>query len=320
MRIPLPPFTSKKYLTIPIAHATLLTPHTAQALVIKDGGDDIDATDQAHIVATMTICTNSPTSITILGGHGVGRATLPGLPIAVGEWAINPTPRTQITFALKQALTAHNLSAQIHLVLSVPHGESIAKHTLNPKLGIVGGISILGTTGIVKPFSHKAYAASILQQLSVAKSLHLTRLFLSTGRASERLLQALYQSPPQAFIQVADFLSFGLHAAGKITDQIVFGCFFGKMAKLAQGMSYTHAQTNSLDKTRLAKRCQLLGLACASKITTANTARQILEDILADPKGNLALSFLKAKAIHVASRFAGHPVQLHVFHHQGYEL
>ncbi|MBO4369272.1 MAG: cobalt-precorrin-5B (C(1))-methyltransferase, partial [Desulfovibrio sp.] len=245
----------------------------ATALVIKNGGDDPDATHNARIFVSVALNLYDATEeklfptpppfgsmITFQKGTGVGTVTLPGLPLPPGALAINPFPRAQLRYALLSLWEDYKKGPMppTTVTICVPDGESIAKKTFNPRLGIVGGISILGTQGTVKPFSHEAFTATITASLKQAKALGLTTLYFSTGRRSERLLQKRYQeAPPQAFIQVADFSSFALHTAHSLGfSNLIWGCFFGKLVKLAQGLENTNAKNEPIDFAALASFCQ----------------------------------------------------------------
>lgn len=300
----------------------------AHARIRKDGGDDPDATSGALITATVFLRSPAapPHDIRLEGGPGVGRATLPGLPVAVGASAINPGPREQLRFALRRALDGMAAGGEerpaLDVVLSVPGGEELARHTLNPRLGITGGISILGTQGTVRPYSHAAWRATVAQGLSVAAATGCRTVCLSTGRRSERLLMRRYpELPPQAFIQAADFARFSLAAAGALPlDRLVWGCFFGKLAKLAQGLEYTHAREAPLDMAALAALCREAGAACAPELSRCVTAAHALELLLADAAAGAALAAVGARAAATACRFAGRSVTLHLFHTDGREL
>lgn len=327
---------------------------SAHASIRKDGGDDPDATSGALITATVALCVPSaagadpaalrdldsrrpaardaaqafgpeePAFVRIEGGPGVGRATLPGLPVPVGEAAINPVPQEQIRFTL--GLYAAQRAAlpcpPLLVIVSVPHGREIARHTFNPRLGIRGGISILGTQGTVQPFSHAAWRATIEQGLRVALATGCRTVCLSTGRRSEKLLMARYpQLAPQSFVQAADFAQFSLHAAGSLPfSRIVWGCFFGKLVKLAQGHASTHAGDAKLDMLSLAQLCAREGLACHEDVARCVTAAHALEHILTDPAGPAALTAVGRRAARAAGNFAGRPVGLHLFHTDGREL
>ena len=313
----------------------------ARATVVKDAGDDPDATNKARIscvamadagdgagkadtgritggseaaragggkppaakglrpldthreVAGGAAPERSETArVVILGGRGVGRVTLPGLPVPVGQPAINPVPRSQIEQAAREVLDAAGFQGDVRLIIEVADGEAIARHTLNPRLGIVGGISILGTQGIVKPFSHEAWRATIESGLQVARAAGIETAAFSTGRRSERMLMARFPELPElCFVQAADFFGFSLKRAQELGfSRIVWGCFFGKLAKMAQGLEYTHAHSEPTDFEALAGLAAQAGAtpgACRA-VAGANTARHALEIV---PEGDTRRRF-----------------------------
>ena len=314
----------------------------AHASIRKDGGDDPDATSGALITATVVentfmaaqtgVTDDAATGadaaplpvVSIEGGPGVGRVTLPGLPIPVGEAAVNPTPHQQIAFAMRHGALAFGTGPcpPLRVIVSVPEGERLARQTFNPRLGIVGGISILGTQGTVRPYSHQAWKATIEQGLAVAAATGCRDMGLTTGRRSERLLMDKYPHMPQrSFIQVADFAAFSLKAAGAMPfDTLIWGCFFGKLVKLAQGHAYTHARHADLDMEDLARLCRQCGASCADQVRHCVTAAHALELLLLDKAGNDVIALVGEKAAAVAANFAGRHVSLHLFHTDGREL
>lgn len=328
--VPLPPFDAvlgdceqaapTRSLIVPVLRTAIQSP-AALAEVEKDGGDDPDATRHVHIIATVE-CTPQAGQVDIEGGAGVGRVTLPGLGLAVGMAAINPVPRQQICRGLRDVARTHAYKGGLRVHISVPGGEALARYTLNGRLGIVGGISILGTQGTVKPFSHEAWQATIVQGLEVAHQTQCPQVCLSTGRRSEKLLMARYPHlPAQAFIQAADFVEFSLQEAGKRPfEPLVWGCFFGKLLKLAEGHPNTHARNAELDMQILSRWCEQGGALCAPAVARCVTAGHALEHLLADSAGMTILRHVAQQAAHHAQVFAGRPVRVHLFHIQGQEL
>ena len=271
-------------LDVDVAETEVLSPHEARAVVIKDGGDDPDVTHRAAIWARVRLEPGRPGPADIIGGTGVGRVTRPGLPIPVGQPAINPVPREMIAAAVEEALDAISVNGDrpgVEVEISVPEGESLAKKTLNPRLGIVGGISILGTTGLVKPFSHEAYTATIESGLSVARAAGLSEVVLTTGgRSEKRAMQLRPDLPETAFIQIADFFGFALEEAvrqGFARAGLV--SFFGKAVKQAQGLHYTHAHKAPMDLEKLSEWFKAAGAPAelVEEVSRANTARHALE-------------------------------------------
>ncbi|MDL2209931.1 cobalt-precorrin-5B (C(1))-methyltransferase CbiD [Desulfovibrio sp. OttesenSCG-928-O18] len=270
--IPLPPdengVTPEPRLTVPVTLCERLTENggeTGYAEVTKDGGDDPDATHGMLLtarVAREAFASDTPPlrlteTVTLYAGEGIGTATLPGLPVAIGEMAVNPAPRRQLAAALNETAARFGYGGPIHCLITAPEGEKRARHTLNGRLGIVGGISILGTRGTVKAFSSEAWQATICQALDVAKALGCRTVAFSTGRRSEKALcERLPELPPQAFIQVADHAGFAVREAAKREfAEILWGCFPGKLLKLAQGLAWTHARAAAPDFSLLKTFC-----------------------------------------------------------------
>ncbi|MBW2119692.1 MAG: cobalt-precorrin-5B (C(1))-methyltransferase [Deltaproteobacteria bacterium] len=296
-------------LTIPVSEIAA-NGNSCTVTVIKDGGDDPDATHKARIISHVRLLPEGVHGDVIMkGGKGVGKVTRPGLPVPVGESAINPVPRQQITEAVREGLRETGLRGAVSVTIEVTNGEKIAKKTLNPRLGIVGGISILGTRGTVKPFSNKAYTATITLSMDVARAAGLSTIALATGGRSERFLKELWPNLPEmSFIQVADFFSFSLKEAVKkgFTD-VLYSCFFGKLVKMAQGYPYTHARKSRIDFSQLSGWCATMGIdeEKAQRIATANTAREALSIIKEEVQRDKIIPYVMEKAISSARGFAG---------------
>jgi len=239
----------------------------------------------------------------------VGKVTRPGLPVPVGESAINPAPLKQIKDAVLEGLKETGLSGSVSVIIEVANGEKIAKKTLNPRLGIIGGISILGTRGTVKPFSNSAYRETIASAMDVAKAAGLSRIALSTGGKSERFLKVYRPDLPElSLVQVADFFSFSLKEADKRGfKEILYSCFFGKLVKMAQGYPYTHAKKSEIDFKALSGWCLARGMNKdeAVKIIGANTAREALGLIAVDDCKDSIIMDITKKALWAARGFAG---------------
>ena len=296
-------------LTIPIAD-TVANGNGCIVTVIKDGGDDPDATHRIRIKSAVRLLPEGdPLHVTISGGKGVGTVTRPGLPVPAGESAINPAPRRQIRDAVLEGLKETGLAGSVSVSIEAVNGEKIAKKTLNPRLGILGGISILGTRGTVKPFSNKAYKDTISVSMDVAKVAGITTIALTTGGRSERFLKERIPDLPEiAFVQVADFFSFSLkEAAKKEFVDILYTCFFGKLVKMAQGFPYTHARKCEIDFQLLAHWCLALKMnaASAKHVEGANTAREALGIILDGSHGMEIVNDLLNRALVSARKFAG---------------
>ncbi len=294
-------------ITLPVRSAERVGT-AVRATVMKDAGDDPDVTHKAIIGATVSV-ERGGNGIVIAGGEGVGRVTRPGLPVPVGESAINPVPMRQIAEALQEAMTEVGIAGGVRAVIDVENGEEIAKRTLNPRLGIVGGISILGTRGTVKPFSHESYRETIRVSMNVAREGGMDTIGLSTGGRSEGFLRRLRPDLPEiSFIQVADFFSFSLkEAAEQGFREILYACFFGKLIKMAQGHSYTHAKDSRIDFDLLSEWCRTCNMRPdkLSGIRKANTAREALEHIKTEDRADQILMHIARRALEKGREFAG---------------
>ena len=267
---------------------------TAYCTVIKDAGDDPDVTHGAEIGAKVSFIPlkkkseSGKPSIILKGGEGVGVVTKPGLPVKKGESAINPVPRKMIRSSLKDALSKDfknsALLNRVEATLFIPRGEELAKKTFNPRLGILGGISILGTTGIVKPFSHQAYRETICCALQIARAAGCKEVILSTGGLSERLAKTyLPRLSEESFIQMGDYVKFSLNQAiQKKIRRITVSAFMGKLSKIAAGCSYTHARSFPLDVEFLVSLGKEAGIRPKGlkEISQSITTRGILEILL----------------------------------------
>jgi cobalt-precorrin-5B (C1)-methyltransferase len=245
---------------------------------IKDGGDDPDVTHGAEICSTVSF--NNTGAINIDGGKGVGRVTKPGLGLEVGKAAINPTPMLMLKQAVEQVVGVKLKTHGVNVVISVPNGEELAKKTDNPRLGIVGGISILGTTGIVLPYSTASFAASIRQSLDVAIAAGADTVILTTGGRSEDFAKALFALPEYCFVQMGDFAGYSVRqTASKNMRKVVIAGFIGKLTKMAMGVKQTHVRGSHVDMAfmaDLAEKCGA-GASVLAEIRQANTARHVGE-------------------------------------------
>lgn len=247
----------------------------ATCSVVKDAGDDPDVTHGAEIVATVEW--NDISGITLFGGEGVGIVTRSGLELSVGEPAINPAPRRMITQAVAAELG--DSPKGVKVTISVPQGEQLAAQTLNPRLGILGGISILGTSGIVRPYSLSAYRATIRVALKVAAANGVPWVVLSTGARSETWAQARYPDLPElSFIEVGDHVGYALRQADKVgIFRVVIAGMIGKLSKVAQGHWQTHVSHGGVDLCFLASLAAQLGADenLVARCRAANTARHV---------------------------------------------
>jgi cobalt-precorrin-5B (C1)-methyltransferase len=284
--------------------------------VIKDAGDDPDITHRAEIGATVTLSPARELVVIISGGKGVGRVTKPGLEVPVGEPAINSGPRQMIQNVVEEIWDQYNLPGRsVAIEIFVPRGELLAKKTLNARLGILGGISILGTTGIVKPMSHDAYIATIRSSISVAIARDIDTLVFTTGRRSERFAMGLFPDfCEEAFVQTGDFFKAAIDEAlnTPFCQQIIYTIFFGKAVKMSLGFEHTHAAKSDLTLNKLALWArEITGderLVC--DIKKANTARHAFSYIFPDyPE---LLTFVGKKIQATAGRFARGQIQIRV--------
>ncbi|WP_232695665.1 cobalt-precorrin-5B (C(1))-methyltransferase [Brevibacillus daliensis] len=245
--------------------------------VIKDGGDDPDATHKALILSRVSW--NGKEGILLDGGIGVGRVTKPGLPVKVGEAAINPVPRKMITGVALEVLSDYKLEDQgVEIIISVPDGEEIAKKTLNFRLGIVGGISILGTRGRVVPFSTAAWKASVAQYIKVAGATQCQSVAITTGGRSEKSAMELFPDwREEAFIQMGEFVGFSavLIKRQGIRHVVLVG-MMGKLSKVAQGVMMVHSKSASIDFNFLADLAEQAGASeeLKEEVRGCNTATQ----------------------------------------------
>jgi len=275
-------------INISIQRCRLEDGQKAVCTVVKDAGDDPDVTHKAEIGARVTLqkgaagkLFNQGPEIIISGGEGVGRVTKPGLEVAPGQPAINPGPCKMITRAIHDELGEDNPNYTVSTEIFVPQGEKLAEKTLNARLGILGGISILGTTGIVRPLSHDAFIATIAAALSVARAAGCDQVVLTTGRRSERHAQMYWpQMPSEAFIQIGDFFKMSLAAAAqKGFSRITLAAFFGKALKMAQGVPHTHAAKSRMTLAQLGKWtfARTADRKFSDIILSANTARHAFD-------------------------------------------
>ncbi|HYJ03341.1 MAG TPA: cobalt-precorrin-5B (C(1))-methyltransferase [Nitrososphaeraceae archaeon] len=251
--------------------------------VIKDGGDDPDVTHGAEICSTVTF-TNEKGQIEIDGGLGVGRVTRPGLGLEIGQAAINPVPKQMIEQVVLDIAKSILGDKGIKVIVSVPKGIELAKKTDNPRLGIVGGISILGTTGIVFPYSTASFAASIRQGLDVAISLGTTVVVLTTGGRSEDYIKNIYKSLPEyAFVQMGDFSGYTIkQCSNRNLKKIIIAGFIGKLTKMAMGIKQTHVRGSHISMDYLANLASICvnSESIINDIKKANTARHVSEIII----------------------------------------
>ena len=290
-------------ITLPVGKAVIIPVHRCEiekgraiASIIKDAGADPDVTNGAEIIVEFGVrslelgvkkafqFTHHASRITVYGGKGIGVVTKPGLAISAGEPAINPVPREMIENSIKEVLNFNSelrtLNSKLYLILSVPHGEELAKKTMNARLGIMGGVSILGTTGIVEPLSLSAYRHSITCAMDVARASGCKDIIFSTGRSSEKVAEEILKLPEEAFVLVGDHMGFALKEVKRQKSRVkritIVGQF-GKFSKLAAGHFETHCSDSSIELEFLAHLAKEAGAKkdIFESIKNANTARQV---------------------------------------------
>ncbi len=262
----------------------------AEVGITKDAGDDPDVTHGALIVARVR---EAGAGVSFRAGEGVGTVTKPGLPIAPGEAAINPVPRQMMAGMVAEIAASFGRPEDVEITISIPGGEALAAKTWNPRLGIVGGLSVLGTTGVVRPFSCAAWIASIHRGIDVARATGQAHVAGCTGATSERAVQALYGLPDHAMLDMGDFAGGMLkylvkHPVARVT----IGGGIGKIAKLAQGAIDLHSGRSQVDFAALAV---LAGDARIASVNTALEAYQIAGAGLAQAVAEQALATVRAR-------------------------
>ena len=282
----------------------------AEAVVIKDAGDDPDVTDGAHL--TVRVSWRDEVGLDLDRGEGVGSVTKPGLGLAVGGPAINDTPRRMIRYSVEEVLDPEKRGVRVEI--SVPGGETMAEKTTNARLGIVGGISILGTTGIVRPFSTAAWAASVVQAINVMGAQKRDTFVLSTGGLTERAAMRLLPNLEEVcFIEVGDFTGQAIkQAVSKGLKRGFFVGMAGKLTKLAAGVMMTHWTRSKVDNELLAEITSKAGgsLNLIEEVKVANTARHAYE-LWRDARLEQAPHLLCARVSQNLREYAGGELEIH---------
>ena len=269
------------------------------AFVVKEAGDDPDVTDGIEVRAKV----EKASQFEICGGIGVGRFTLPGFDYPVGEPAINKGPREMIR---KNVLAAANsslftLHSSLKVTISVPQGETIARKTFNPRLGIESGISIIGVSGIVKPFSEEAFIDSIRKCMEVAKASGSERVVINSGGKSERFVKAMYpELPQQAFVEYGNYIGETLKMANELgIKHVTLGVMLGKAVKLAAGHLDTHSRKTTMDKAFIQQMLHESGISI--DISDMTLARELWERIAEDGRTTFARTVIRHCHEHCAS-------------------
>jgi len=294
---------------------------SATASIIKDAGDDPDVTNRAEISATVWAGHSKSDSsecvlvdnVQLCRGEGIGVVTKPGLAVRVGEPAINPVPRQMISAAVGEVT-----SDLVKVSISISGGERLAEKTLNSRLGILGGLSILGTTGIVRPISADAWTATIAASMNVAKEAGLDDIVISTGRTSEKGVQQLLTLPEEAYAMMGDYLEFSLIQATKTGfSTIHLGGMWAKIMKAALCIPQTHVRNGALEIEDGAKLLESLGASgkLLDKIEKSNTAREMLTHI-EDIGDTDLVRKVCLKAQEYCEKVSGRTVRIYLINHK----
>jgi len=294
---------------------------SAHAMVVKFAGDDPDCTDGAHLTVDLRLLPGQAGNVAFVAGDGVGTVTMPGLGLEVGGPAINPVPRRNIADNLREAAPVLLQEHGIEVTISVPDGQVMAKKT-NARLGILGGISILGTTGIVKPYSTAAWRASVVQGVQVAATTGHEVVALTTGGRTETFAIATMRAerpelPSACFVQMGDFLRYALdEAASQRIGLVVLAVMVGKLTKIAQGETITHANRADVDTALLAELAAGIGAppdecAAIAANVTARFAAERMEALGLLNEFHTALANKVVSTLTAADRY-GRRFDLHV--------
>ena len=280
----------------------------ARAGIVKDAGDDPDVTHGALVIAAVAWAAPG-SGIAFRAGNGVGTVTRPGLPLAVGEPAINPAPRAMIADTLHDLAEANGAPPpDLTVTVSIPGGEVLAEKTMNARLGIVGGLSILGTTGIVVPYSCASWIHAIHRGIDVARAAGLEHIAAATGSTSERAVQSLYGMPEHALIDMGDFAGGTLkYLRSHPVPKLTLAGGFAKMAKLASGHLDLHSSRSQVDTTELAEMLAVVGAdgEALASARQADSAAAVLD--LAGPRRNALAASIARRAREVAlATLSGH--------------
>lgn len=300
----------------------------ARVGIIKDAGDDPDVTHGLEIIAEVRLGA-AGSKIQFFAGDGVGTVTLEGLPLPPGEPAINPGPRQQITDALVSVargvlrhddITAIAPLPDVEVTVSIPGGLEASKKTMNSRLGILGGLSVLGTTGIVVPFSCSSWIHSIHRGIDVARAQGFTHVLASTGRTSEQAAHAQLTLPEEALIDMGDFAG-GLlkYVRSHPIEHLTLAGGFAKITKLAQGAMDLHSARSQVDFERLSVLLKSVGGSpeAVADARTANTAQRVLE--LAGDRSELLAAIIarQAREVALATLAGGTDVEVWIFDRKG---
>ncbi|MFW8601860.1 cobalt-precorrin-5B (C(1))-methyltransferase [Desulfobacterota bacterium M19] len=324
VRIPFPDHKEREFI-VTDCRLTDSNPPTARASIIKDAGDDPDVTNGAEIRTAVSLVSGistetQPPGLIFKNGEGVGVVTKPGLAIPVGQPAINPVPRQMIAAALRDLpWPVHEAAKKIIVEISIPNGRALAEKTLNYRLGIVGGLSILGSTGIVRPISAAAWTATIKASMAVAYETGCREIVLSTGRTSEKAAQQLLALPVESYAMMGDYLEFSLLAARDFGfKKIHLSGMWAKILKAAMAIPQTHVRNGALEIKPAADFIaaltadEQLGLS----LIDANTAREIYQRLRATGQDSV-IRQVCLKARDYAARTSGLPTAVYLVESPG---
>ncbi|ATN34534.1 cobalt-precorrin-5B (C(1))-methyltransferase [Rhizobium sp. ACO-34A] len=285
----------------------------AMAGIVKDAGDDPDVTHGATVIASVRPLPPG-SGIRFAAGDGVGTVTRPGLPIPVGEAAINPVPRSMMSAEVMALCSEHGLAGDVEITISIPGGDEIARQTWNPRLGIIGGLSVLGTTGVVHPFSCAAWIHSIHRGIDVARAEGITHVLGATGSTSEKTAQLMYGLPDGALLDMGDFAG-GLlkYLRAHPIPRLTIAGGFAKMAKLAQGALDLHSSRSQIDNNYfLSLSCvKNLDRSIKDRIKDTNTALEVFE-IMKKNNINIAIPIAEGARHTAIETLRGAPVEVDV--------
>lgn len=305
-----------KVLTIPI-HNCEFTESTSNSSVIKDAGDDPDVTNGAEIGCILNLTKEK--GIQFIAGEGVGTVTLDGLELAIGEPAINPVPRKMITSAIQKLLHDYDLECGVSVTIYVTNGKKLAKRTLNERVGIMNGLSILGTTGIVKPYSSSSYIASIEQGIDVALANNISELVINSGGRSEKYLANKFDYLPEyAFIHYGNWIGETLAKINNTSiKKVSIGIMLGKAVKLAGGVIDTHSCVSSWNKDFVIELAKEVGFYEADKIKDLNMAGRLIELFDFDQNSPFYQLLLKHCYQHTHTKIEQVELDIYLIHKNG---
>jgi cobalt-precorrin-5B (C1)-methyltransferase len=308
-------------ITLPVGVKATFAVHSCEhhtdgsvtASVIKDAGDDPDVTHGAQLCSTVSWLATP--GIQLDGGVGVGRVSKPGLGLEVGSAAINQVPRAMIEGVVRELLAERGEMRGVSVVISVPDGLERSRKTLNARLGVIGGISILGTTGIVKPYSTAAYKASISKAIDVAIACGCQEhLLLTTGSRSEKFGRRYITLPEEAYIQMGEFTGYALRdCAAKGVHCVTLVGMVGKLSKIGDGRMQTHVAGAAVDLQSMAEVAKACGASeeIVAQVLQANTARHF-QELMLEHNIRDVFDIICQRARHASQTYVKHKLDVDV--------